>query len=132
MKRWWAEIYIHPNKWYPDPDKKWAIETLCKDDEWCLLLDCDEEISTGLSDEILSLIHNGQYNIYSLKIEIFWLSWIINSYQNRLFIKNAVQLTDVIHHYIMPMSTNIGTIQHTLVNNDKKNIGHQLEMMEKK
>jgi len=29
-----------------------VVETLLNDEDWCLILDCDEELSKELSDEI--------------------------------------------------------------------------------
>ena len=40
-RKYWCNIYIHPNQWYADPDKKWAIDELCNDDEWILIQDAD-------------------------------------------------------------------------------------------
>jgi len=70
----WCEIYVHENKWYADPDKKWIVENLLNNEDWCLILDCDEEITKELSDEIIININNNKFDIFNIYIEsiIFW------------------------------------------------------------
>ena len=131
MKKWWAEIYVHQNKWYADPDKKWAIETLCKDDEWCFVLDCDEEVTKDLGYEICKAISSGKYDIYNINVQIQGLWWVINNcLQKRLFKKSAMTVTEEIHNYLQANSDKIWTIKSKLINNDKKERWHELKTME--
>lgn len=105
MKLWWAEVFIHENKWYADPDKKRAVESLVKNDEWCFILDCDEEISKELSNEIIKAVENNKTDLcYSVKRNTVW-RWIIQSetWQYRLFTKKSAKLTEDIHYYITPI-----------------------------
>lgn len=104
----WAEIYVHPNKWYADPDKKWAVEELCEKEEWCMILDCDEELTKGLSDKIYSLIkENRLWFCYSIVRNTYWM-WIVvaKTYQLRIFKKEAVNIDSTIHDYIRPKNKN--------------------------
>ena len=104
MKKWWAEVYIHPNKWYADPDKKWAVEELCWDDEWNFILDCDEELTNELSDSICEIVGlNPKNTCYSI-VRATYLLWvvIIENRQLRLFKKDLVILSLQVHNYINP------------------------------
>ena len=106
MKNWWAEVYIHPNKWYADPDKKRAIETLCKDWEWCFILDCDEEFNNHLVNTICWIIKNNENGkCYSVlrKTEFLWKN-VAEAWQLRFFKKNTVILTHDVHNYINPVN----------------------------
>lgn len=105
-KNTWCEVYLHKNQWYADPDKKWAVEKLCRNDDYILILDCDEELTTELSDEIIEFIdNNGWYKICRIYLDIVQL-WIIVSvcHQLRLFKKSWVTISDSIHEYIKPIS----------------------------
>lgn len=133
MREWWAEVYIHKNKWYADPDKKWAIETLCKDDEWCFILDCDEEITKEFAEEVYKAISSKSFDIYNINVKIMWLWWVINNcVQQRLFKKSAMTLTEEIHNYLHTNSDKIWVIKSSLINNDRKERYHELKTMEDK
>ena len=102
MKKWWAEVYVHKNKWYADPDKKWAVEELCWDDEWCFILDCDEEMTNELADYIYEIIKlNPKNTCYSITraTYLLWVS-ITKNYQLRLFKKDSAILSLQVHNYI--------------------------------
>lgn len=116
-----AEVYVHPNKWYPEPDKKWAVETLCNDEDWILILDADETISGKLALEIKSIIEQDIYDIARIKINIYLL-WGPGQipYQCRLFKKNAVEITEEIHNFIQLKSKNIVTLKNPIENIDLK------------
>ncbi len=98
----WCEVYIHPNKWYADPDKKRAVETLCKEDDWCMILDCDEEITKELADKIVYLIQKDKkWYAYSVYRHTYWMGIVIaKTSQLRIFKKGAVSLGLTIHNYI--------------------------------
>lgn len=98
----WCETYIHPNKWYTDPDKKRAVEELCQKDDWCMILDCDEEITKKLSDRIVSLIQaNKKWYAYSVYRHTYWMNIIIaKTSQLRIFKKESVNISLTIHNYI--------------------------------
>lgn len=104
-----AEVYVHENKWYADPDKKWAVETLCSDGDWCMILDCDEEVSDKLADKITLIVEENKNNYcYSVVRNTFWMNTIVaKTYQLRLFKKEAINITDVIHDYISPKENSI-------------------------
>ncbi len=84
----WCEVYIHPNKWYADPDKKWIVENFLKNEDWWLILDCDEELIKELSDEIIEKIENNKDILFQIWLSTNFL-WIKNWYfvQSRLFKK---------------------------------------------
>lgn len=99
-----AEVYVHENKWYADPDKKWAVETLCSDGDWCMILDCDEEVSDKLADKITLIVEENKNNYcYSVVRNTFWMGIVIaKTDQLRLFKKQSIEITDKIHNYINP------------------------------
>lgn len=133
MEKQWAEVYIHKNKWYADPDKKRAIENLCGSDDWCLILDCDEEITKEFATEIWEALSSEKYDIYNINVKILWLWGELNTCkQKRLFKKSAMTLTEDIHEYLKPNSKNIWYIKSPLINNDKKEWYHELKTMENK
>jgi hypothetical protein len=104
MKKWGAEVYIHPNKWYADPDKKWVVEELCKNGERCFILDCDEEFNNHLADTICWIMEEDEDGkCYSVlrKTEFLWKN-VAEARQLRLFKKESVILTLDVHNYIKP------------------------------
>ncbi len=118
-KKYWSEVYVHPNKWYADPDKKRAVEELCKDNDRILILDCDEELTKKLSDEIIDNIWKDIYKIVNINIEsiiLWWFGW--KAYQPRLFKKYAMKITDEIHNYLIPKLQNIGKFKNNIRNDD--------------
>lgn len=104
MKKWWAEVYEHKNLWTPDPDKKRAVENLCWDKERCFILDCDEELSNEMVDNIYEIINkNDIMSCYSFIRNMYWMWIIVNSSnQLRLFTKKSVILSTEVHNYINP------------------------------
>lgn len=109
MKKWWAEVYIHKNQWYADPDKKWAVEKLCGDWEWCFILDCDEEFNNHLVDTIKSIIsENEDWKCYSVlrKTDFLWKN-VAQAWQLRFFKKGSVALSLEVHNYINPANNTI-------------------------
>jgi len=129
----WCEIYVHENKWYADPDKKWIVENLLNNEDWCLILDCDEEITKELSDEIIININNNKFDIFNIYIEsiIFW--WFgSKSYWYRLFKKSWVKLTNEIHNYINLISNKIWYLKNNILNNDLKYLWNEIKVLTEK
>ena len=119
-KKYWCEIYIHENKWYADPDKKRAVDTLCQDNERILILDADEKITLSLANEIVSILDSDieVANILVRSIIFGGFGW--EAYQPRLFKKNAVLITDEIHNYIKIISDKIKNLSSPIINDDLK------------
>lgn len=57
--------------------KNWSLENLSFKNEWVLIVDCDERITSELWEEIEIVIKNEQYNGYYLNRKVFFLGrWI--------------------------------------------------------
>jgi hypothetical protein len=128
-----CETYVHANKWYADPDKKWAVEELCEDNDWCLILDADETLSKKLSDEIVVMIQKNEFDIWNIYVESiilggFW--W--KAFQMRLFKKDAMELVEVIHEYLRPKSKKIFNLKNSIINNDLKYIWKEINVFAEK
>ena len=130
MKKWWAEVYIHPNKWYADPDKKWAVEELCWDDEWCFILDCDEEITKEFSDEIMEAMNSWKHDIYFFNRQTYGLWWVVcDNVEKKFFIKSSMEVSDKIHDYLHPKSCNIWMLKNKLIHDNKNEWYHEIEIL---
>lgn len=119
-----AEVYIHSNKGYADPDKKWAVETLVKDHEICFILDADEEISKDLALEI----DETDFNIGLIPLNIYFLNKIVNTvYQTRIFKKEYIKLTEEIHNYLhVKNKKDIKSFSNFIKNIDLKNSSNEI------
>ncbi|MBD1936076.1 glycosyltransferase family 2 protein [Microcoleus sp. FACHB-68] len=69
-----VQFYFN-NRW---PKKKnWSLENLQFQNDWVLIVDCDERITEELWDEISQAILNQNYNGYYLNRRVFFLgTWI--------------------------------------------------------
>lgn len=127
MNNYSCEIYKHKNLWYADPDKKWAVENLLSDNDWCLILDADEELTENLSDEIRDHIHQKK-QVWIISLSTFFL-WIKNGTfkQIRLFQKKSVIITEEIHNYthLVKWSESI-LLKHEIINKDLKTQGNEV------
>ena len=130
---WKAELYIHENKWYADPDKKWIFENCISDEnERCFILDPDEEVSVDNVRELYNIVNNKEnwYDIIKINIDsIIQDISIWKSYQPRIFKKKAVELTETIHNYIKPLSNKIYNSKYPLRNDDKKYHWKSIEIL---
>ncbi|MCX6824262.1 MAG: glycosyltransferase [candidate division SR1 bacterium] len=129
-KKYGCETYVHPNKGYADPDKKRAVEELCQDNDWCCILDADEEISPELAKELATTIQANTYDILKISIvSIFLGGYGGEAYQERVFKKSAMKVTDEIHHYLQPISKNIGKTKNKIRNDDRKYEGNEIDIL---
>lgn len=118
-----AEIYIHENKGYADPDKKWAISNLVKDNDVCLILDADEELPNDIAHESFENLQ-----VALINVDIYFMGRSIQQVmQPRLFVKKFVTLQDTIHDYI---NIKVGAVSErsklNIINNDLKFSGNEV------
>jgi len=129
----WVKTYVHTNKWYADPDKKRAVEELCSDEDWILIMDCDEELSKNLSDEMIDNIKNKKYDVLNIYVKSIILGWFWGrAYQPRLFIKKHMQVTDEIHNYLKIKTKNIWYLKNDIINDDLKYRGKEVDVFVEK
>ncbi|MBD1839393.1 glycosyltransferase family 2 protein [Coleofasciculus sp. FACHB-64] len=69
-------VQFHFNGRWPKK-KNWALDNLPFNNEWVLIVDCDERITPELWDEIAIAIQNPEYEGYYLNRKVFFLGkWI--------------------------------------------------------
>lgn len=69
-------VQFHFNHRWPKK-KNWSLENLQFQNEWVLILDCDERITEELWEEIAQAIINPNFNGYYLNRRVFFLgTWI--------------------------------------------------------
>ncbi|MBD1879294.1 glycosyltransferase family 2 protein [Coleofasciculus sp. FACHB-T130] len=69
-------VQFHFNGRWPKK-KNWALDNLPFNNEWVLIVDCDERITPELWDEIATAIQNPEYEGYYLNRKVFFLGkWI--------------------------------------------------------
>ena len=128
-RSYWCDVHLHQNRWYADPDKKWAHDNLCKDNEWVLILDADEELSNDLSLEIIDVVTNStDFDIYKVGVSTLFL-WITSGtfHQMRFFRKGSIDMSDKIHNFVTPFpAKRIAHLKNSIINNDLKNIWREL------
>jgi glycosyltransferase involved in cell wall biosynthesis len=122
-----TEIIVRENKWYADPDKKWAVENLIWEGEWCMILDADEEISVELAREI-SQIPEPRW-VYLIPLSTLFLGRRnAIATQLRLFTRDAIEISDTIHEYIrVKDDITPQTLKSPLINIDLKMQGSEIE-----
>lgn len=118
-------IITHDNKWYADPDKKWAVENIIQDNDWCLILDADETVSKELAKEICNVILSSKYKVYKIRSKVYYLmNSFVSFEQIRLFQKSGVLMTTKIHEYIATSEINIGYLKYHLINRDLRDLNN--------
>lgn len=120
-------VFLHKNRGYADPDKKWAYENLISENELTMIIDADEEISVDLAKEISST----NFQIWYTKRNIYFLWSIIQTcVEPRIFFKEYIEISDEIHNYLHPKSnTNNVVFKNYLINNDLKLKGNEIHAM---
>lgn len=128
----WVKIFVHPNKWYADPDKKWAYDTHVNDWERCLILDADETLSNDFKTEVRNFM-NSDNDIWDILIDTHFLNilcWEV--YQMRLFKKWTMHLNCDIHNYFQPISNKISRLKNSIQNLDRKTLGIEVSTLIRK
>lgn len=126
-KKYWAEIFLHKNKGYADPDKKWLVENVCNDNDWCLILDADFYFSDELILEIVEKIKCNKFDVYNITrtIIFLWKKWI-TIHEPLLFKKNSVKITNDIHKYYTVLTDNIWKLTNHAICDDLKEYGESI------
>jgi glycosyltransferase involved in cell wall biosynthesis len=125
-KSYWCEVYVHSNKWFADPDKKRAVETLCDINDRILILDADEELTSSWVNEIVNVM-GSDFEVWQIPIRSIIFGWYGGqAYQPRLFKKSWVHLSTEIHKYIEVKSTKVLFLKTPIRNEDLKYRGKEV------
>lgn len=96
-----AKVYLHKPTGYVEPARNFALRQA--KGEYILVLDADEEVSTGLANKLKELMRNPGADFYRLPREnIIFGKWIKHSrwwpdYNIRFFKKGTVVWSEIIH-----------------------------------
>lgn len=108
-KKLGANVYPHKNFSYVEPARNFGISKA--KNEWVLILDSDEKISSTLSNKIKELLENPSADYYRLpRKNIIFGKWITQArwwpdYNIRLFKKGSVSWNEIIHAVPMTQGT---------------------------
>ena len=119
------------------PQKQRAIGH-CKNN-WVLVLDADERISSALAEEIRSIVENaGPNNAYAIPRKNYFLKrWIKHAgwwpdYVVRLINKDYCQMnTKPVHESIEVANRKIGKLHNPLIHHATRNIEHTMAKMDR-
>lgn len=110
-----AKVF-HLDKWEGFGKAKHRAVELASND-WILSLDADETISPDLKSEVLEILKDPKFDIYSIKRKSFYLGRIINhsgwdnDYPKRLFDRKKAQFNDKAVHESVVSNGNLGKIE---------------------
>ncbi|MBE7381786.1 MAG: glycosyltransferase family 2 protein [Leptolyngbya sp. SIO1E4] len=137
-------VQFHFNGRWPKK-KNWSLDNLPFQNEWVLIVDCDERITPELWDEIEEAIKNPQYGGYYLNRRVFFLGkWIrfggkYPDWNLRLFrhaqgryenlntegIRNTGD--NEVHEHVVVKNGEVGYLKHDMLHEDFRDLFHWLE-----
>lgn len=103
-----AKVFYHERVGYSEPARAFAVEKASHD--WILILDADEMIPRPLSQKLLKIIRENQYDIVMIPRQNYLLGTNIShtgwgpeqDYQMRFFKKGKIEFKSTIHKYMTP------------------------------
>ncbi|NER82396.1 MAG: glycosyltransferase family 2 protein [Leptolyngbya sp. SIO1D8] len=137
-------VQFHFNGSWPKK-KNWSLDNLPFQNDWVLIVDCDERITPELWDEIAEAIQNPQYGGYYLNRRVFFLGkWIrfggkYPDWNLRLFrhaqgryenlntetIRNTGD--NEVHEHVVIKEGEVGYLKHDMLHEDFRDLFHWLE-----
>ena len=123
-------VQFHFNGRWPKK-KNWSLENLPFRNDWVLIVDCDERITSELWDEIAIAIENREYDGYYLNRKVFFLGkWIryggkYPDWNLRLF-KHKLGRYENLHTEDIPNTGDNEVHEHVIL---KGNVGYLKEDM---
>jgi glycosyltransferase involved in cell wall biosynthesis len=123
--------------------KNWSLENLPFQNEWVLIVDCDERITPELWQEISLVIKNPDYNGYYLNRRVFFLGkwiryggkypdWNLRLFKHKLGRYENLNTEDVpntgdneVHEHVI--LDQVGYLKNDMLHIDFKDIYHWLE-----
>lgn len=124
--------------------KNWSLENLPFQNEWVLIVDCDERITPELWDEIAEVIQNPEYNGYYLNRRVFFLGkwirhggrypdWNLRLFKYKLGRYENLNTGDIpntgdneVHEHVV-LEGNVGYLKNDMLHIDFRDIYHWLE-----
>ncbi|GBF82770.1 hypothetical protein AsFPU1_4204 [Aphanothece sacrum FPU1] len=124
--------------------KNWSLDNLPFRNDWVLIVDCDERITTELWDEIAIAIENQDYNGYYLNRKVFFLGkwiryggkypdWNLRLFRHELGRYENLHTEDIpntgdneVHEHVI-LEGNVGYLKNDMLHIDFRDIYHWLE-----
>lgn len=124
--------------------KNWSLDNLPFRNDWVLIVDCDERITTELWDEIAIAIENQDYNGYYLNRKVFFLGkwiryggkypdWNLRLFRHELGRYENLHTEDIpntgdneVHEHVI-LQGNVGYLKNDMLHIDFRDIYHWLE-----
>lgn len=124
--------------------KNWSLENLPFENEWVLIVDCDERITPEVWEEIAEVIKNTEYDGYYLNRKVYFLGtwikhggrypdWNLRLFKHKLGRYENLNTGDVnnigdneVHEHVV-LQGKVGYLKNDMLHIDFKDIFHWLE-----
>jgi glycosyltransferase involved in cell wall biosynthesis len=124
--------------------KNWSLENLPFQNEWVLIVDCDERISPQLWEEIAQAIQNPEYNGYYLNRRVFFLGkwirhggkypdWNLRLFKHKKGRYENLKTEDIpntgdneVHEHVV-LEGKVGYLKNDIIHQDFRDLYHWLE-----
>ena len=122
-----ADVVQHPFESY-SRQKNWALETLPFRNEWLLILDADERVTSELRCDIERALVSGGHDGYYLNRRVIFLgTWIRHagwypSWNLRLFRHRLGRYDDREVHEHVVLNGRVGYLEHDLLHDDRRGL----------
>lgn len=135
-------VQFHFNGRWPKK-KNWSLENIQFRNEWVLIVDCDERITTQLWQEIAYSIHNSEFNGYYLNRRVFFLGkwirfggkypdWNLRLFKHKLGRYENLNTEDIrntgdneVHEHVI-LDGKVGYLKNDMLHEDFRDLYHWL------
>ena len=135
-------VQFHFNGRWPKK-KNWSLENIQFRNEWVLIVDCDERITTQLWQEIAYSIHNPEFNGYYLNRRVFFLGkwirfggkypdWNLRLFKHKLGRYENLNTEDIrntgdneVHEHVI-LDGKVGYLKNDMLHEDFRDLYHWL------
>ncbi|MFM6189558.1 MAG: glycosyltransferase family 2 protein [Planktothrix sp.] len=125
--------------------KNWSLENLPFRNEWVLIVDCDERITSESWDEIAEVIKNPEYTGYYINRRVFFLGtwirhggkypdWNLRLFKHKLGRYENLKTEDVpntgdneVHEHVVISSGKVGYLKEDMLHEDFRDLFHWIE-----
>ncbi|MFQ4142799.1 glycosyltransferase family 2 protein [Chlorogloeopsis sp. ULAP02] len=123
--------------------KNWSLENLPFQNEWILIVDCDERITAELWEEIAQAIQNPEYDGYYLNRRVFFLGkwirhggkypdWNLRLFKHKKGRYENLNTEDIpntgdneVHEHVV-LEGKVGYLKHDMIHEDFRDLYHWL------